>query len=80
VNAKPRALVWLEQQTGADIPHGATETTGKDRHLSVRMPAEDAERLGKMAAERGMTLSQLVRSVLVAALAEHSRAHDTRRA
>ena len=72
MNAKPRALVWLEQQTGANLPHGATETAGKDRHLSVRLPVEDAERLGQMAAERGMTLSQLVRSVLVAALAEHS--------
>lgn len=73
MNAKPRALTWLEQETGQNIPYTSNRPVGNDRHLSVRLPAAVAENLEQMAAERGMKLSQLVRSVLLATLSEHAQ-------
>jgi hypothetical protein len=76
VNPKPRALAWLESETGQTIPYEPSKTTGNDRHLSVRLPAPDADRLEQMAADRGMNLSQLVRAILASALADHGELAD----
>ncbi len=60
---KPKAIQWLETQTGEsiDYPPGSP---GQDRHLSVRLTSELAAGLDTLAAERGLTVSQLVRELL----------------
>jgi hypothetical protein len=69
---KPRALAWLESETGTAIPYEPTTAPGNDRHLSVRLPVDDAARLEQMAAEQGVTLSGLVRALLTSAISEHA--------
>ena len=66
---KPKAIRWLEQQTGASIPYTpeARAAEGRHRHLSVRLDATMAAALEAMAAERGVTLSQVVRELLAEA-------------
>ena len=71
--AKPKAIEWLEEQTGQTIryvPEGAG--AGQDRHLSVRLTGELAAGLEAMAAERGLTLSHLVRDVLAEAVGQRA--------
>ena len=70
--AKPKAIQWLEEQTGQSIPY-ATEkqaSEARERHLSVRVDRATAASLDAMAAERGATVSQLVRELLAQAVAE----------
>lgn len=64
---KPKAIRWLEDQTGQTIEYPA-EQTAQDRHLSVRLTGELAAGLEAMAAERGLTLSHLVRELLADAV------------
>ena len=59
---KPKAIQWLEQQTGQSIEY--TPEAGQDRHLSVRFTGELAAGLDAIAGERGLTVSQLVRELL----------------
>jgi predicted DNA-binding protein len=78
---KPRALSWIEEQTGAEIPYEPSKPADSTKHLSVRLPANEAARLEQMAAARGVTLSQLVRNILTSAADEHTEittldAHD----
>jgi len=70
--AKPKAIQWLEEQTGQSIPYATEEqaSEARDRHLSVRVNCSTAAALDAMAAERGATVSQLVREVLAQAVAE----------
>jgi len=70
--AKPRAIQWLEKETGQSIPYvpDAQESEGRERHLSVRVDRTMAVALDAMAAERGVTVSQLVRELLAQAVTE----------
>lgn len=70
--AKPKAIQWLEKETGQSIPYGPEEqaTEGRERHLSVRVDRTMAVALDAMAAERGVTVSQLVRELLDQAVTE----------
>src|SRR5947209_6903417 len=70
--AKPKAIEWLEEQTGQTIPYATQEqgSEGHERHLSVRVDPTMAAALDAMAAERGVTVSQLVREFLAKAVAE----------
>jgi predicted transcriptional regulator len=69
--AKPKAIAWLEEQTGETIDYTAepTSTTG-ERHLSVRLSDDLAAELGELAAERNISVSQLVRQILADAVAQ----------
>jgi hypothetical protein len=50
--AKPKAIQWLEEQTGESIDFTPEpDTAGRDRHLSVRVPSELADRLAADVAE-----------------------------
>jgi predicted DNA-binding protein len=70
---KPRAIKWLEAETGARIEYTREPSgPGADRHLSVRLPGELAAGLERIASERGMTLSQLVRDVLTETLRQRT--------
>ena len=74
--AKPKAIRWLEEQTGGSIPYTPEEAAseGRERHLSVRVDRTMAAALDVMAAERGVTVSQLVRELLARVVAEHQSA------
>ena len=69
--AKPKAIAWLEEQTGQTIDYAAEPTSvGGERHLSVRLSDDLAARLGGLAAERNVSVSQLVRQILGDAIAQ----------
>jgi len=70
--AKPKAIQWLEEQTGESIAYVQEEPVpeGREHHLSVRVDRTMAVALDAMAAERGVTVSQLVRELLAQAVAE----------
>ena len=70
--AKPKAIQWLEKETGQSIPYVPEEQAaeGRERHLSVRVDRTMAVALDAMAAERGVTVSQLVRQLLAQAVTE----------
>lgn len=70
--AKPKPIQWLETQTGESIPYASEEPTseGRERHLSVRVDRTMAAALDAMAAERGVTISQMVRELLSQAVLE----------
>ena len=70
--AKPKAIQWLEEQTGETIAYTPEVTVSQDRHLSVRLTGDLAASLGAMAAERGLTLSHLVRELLAEAVAQRA--------
>lgn len=70
--AKPKAIRWLEEQTGETIGYTPEVTVGQDRHVSVRVSSDLAAGLGDMAAERGLTLSHLVRELLAEAVAQRA--------
>lgn len=62
--AKPKGIAWLEAQTGQMIDVGRDPVGTQDRHLSVRLTSDLSAGLDAMAAERGLTLSHLVRDLL----------------
>lgn len=68
--AKPKAIQWLEEHTGETISYVAEGIESKDRHLSVRLTGELTAGLEAIAAERGLTLSHLVRQLLAEAVAQ----------
>jgi len=70
--AKPKAIQWLEQQTGQTIDYTAERANAQDRHLSVRLTGDLAAGLEAMAAERGLTLSHLVRELLAEAIGQRA--------
>ncbi len=74
--AKPNAIEWLATQTGEDIPYTPEEPASESRehHLSVRADRTMAVALDAMAAERGVTVSQLVRELLAQVVAERESA------
>jgi predicted DNA-binding ribbon-helix-helix protein len=61
---KPKAIQWLEDQTGQNIEYTPEVTGARDHHLSVRLNRELVDALSAMADERALTLSQLVRELL----------------
>ena len=66
--SKPKAIQWLEDQTGQTIDYSPESPVGQDRHLSVRLTADLASGLESIAVERGLTVSQLVRELLAEAV------------
>ena len=62
--SKPRAVQWLEDQTGQSIDVAPEAAGVQERHLSVRLTSDLAEGLDALASERGLTVSQLVRELL----------------
>ena len=73
---KPRALTWLEEQTGEEISYEPSKPADTTRHLSVRLPVEDALRLEQIAVRRSITFSQTARTILASALDEHAELAD----
>jgi predicted DNA-binding ribbon-helix-helix protein len=73
---KPKAIQWLEEQTGQNIPYDpeVTRPETRERHLSVRLDRTMASSLDLMAAERGLSVSQLVRDIIADAVGAR---HDT---
>ncbi len=70
--AKPKAIQWLENQTGESIAYAPEEpaSEGRERHLSVRVDQMMSMALDEMAAEHGVSVSQLVRDLIAEAVAE----------
>ena len=68
--AKPKAIRWLEQQTGQSIDYPTESPPVQERHLSVRLSDELAAGLSTLAAERSLSMSQLVRELLSDAVAQ----------
>lgn len=66
--SKPKAIQWLETQTGQHINYNPEVVSGQDRHLSVRLTRDLSNGLEAIAAERGLTVSQLVRELLTEAV------------
>jgi hypothetical protein len=67
---KPKAIQWLEQQTGQRIDYAPEEQASRERHLSVRVTTEMLAVLEQMAAERSITVSQVVRELVASAVAD----------
>lgn len=69
---KPKAIRWLEDQTGESIAYTPEQPAsgGRERHLSVRVDQGMSVALDEMAAEHGVTVSQLVRELVAQAVAE----------
>lgn len=65
--AKPKGMQWLEQQTGQVLDYEPPPPVS-ERHLSVRLGDDLATDLAAMAAERGVTVSHLVRDLLTEAI------------
>lgn len=76
--AKPKPIQWLEEQTGETIayPPEAPSPSGRERHLSVRVDGTMASALDAMAAERGVTVSQLIRDLAAQAVRERQVTAD----
>lgn len=70
--AKPKAIQWLEEQTGETIAYTPEVVVSQERHLSVRLTGDLATSLDAMAAERGLTLSHLVRELLTDAVTQRA--------
>lgn len=61
--SKPRAIQWLEEQTGETLdPPGSTVPEG--RHLSVRLSGDLVSQLEDYAAARGESISQVARRLI----------------
>lgn len=67
--AKPKAIKWLEEQTGQTIEYVPETPAPSERHLSVRLSADLAAGLSLLADERKVSVSQLVRDLLGEAVA-----------
>ncbi len=67
---KPKAIEWLEQETGQTIEYLPEVPHTRERHLSVRLSADLATGLGALAAERQVSVSQLVRDLLTEAVVQ----------
>lgn len=67
--SKPKAITWLEEQTGQKIDY-TPEPERPERHLSVRLTGDLASALDAIADERAMTVSQLVRELLTEAVSD----------
>jgi predicted DNA-binding ribbon-helix-helix protein len=70
--AKPKAIQWLEEETGQTIDYRPEVNSGQDRHLSVRLTRDLATGLDAMAAERGLTMSHLVRELIAEAVGQRA--------
>jgi hypothetical protein len=64
VITKPTAIQWLEEQTGQRLDYVPEAPPGQDRHMTVRRTGELAAGLEELAADRKLTVSQLVRELL----------------
>ena len=71
--SKPKAIQWLETQTGSTIPYAPEPIEVRERHLSVRVDRTMSEALDEMAADRGLTVSQLVRELVGEAVESRRR-------
>ena len=72
--SKPQAIQWLESQIGQHIDYSPDVVSGQDRHLSVRLTSELSNGLEAIAAERGLSVSQLVRELLAEAVGQRPHA------
>jgi hypothetical protein len=69
---KPKAIQWLEEQTGQSIDYEPDASVAQERHLSVRLSAELSADLDAMARERRITVSHLVRELLADVVSERA--------
>lgn len=69
--SKPKGIQWLEEQTGQRLDH-ERPAAAQERHLSVRLSDDLASGLDAMAAERGVTVSHLVRELLADVVAQRN--------
>jgi hypothetical protein len=67
--ARSKGIKWLEDQTRQAIDEDRAPVA-QERHLSVRLSDDLASGLEAIASERGVTVSHLVRELLVDAVAE----------
>lgn len=70
--AKPKAIGWLEEQTGQTVPYVPEDRVSRERHLSVRVTTEMLDVLEQVAAERDISVSQVVREMIAIAVAERA--------
>jgi hypothetical protein len=72
---KPRGIEWLEQQTGQriDVPESKAP---HERHLSVRLSDDLADALEDWAREERVSMSHLVRDLLIDSLRARSEVTD----
>jgi hypothetical protein len=68
--AKPKAILWLEEHTGQHIDYAPVTSSSRDRHLSVRVTSEMFAVLEDIAAERAISVSQVVRELVAGAVAD----------
>ena len=66
--SKPRAIEWLESETGEEIPYSPERAPARHRHLSVRVSEEVATELERMANDGDTSVSQLVRDLVTQAI------------
>ena len=71
---KPRAIAWLEEQTGQQLDRPSAPP--KSRHVSIRVPDELFDRLERLALQRGESVSQSARRLLVAGLVDEREPTD----
>jgi len=67
---KPKAIQWLERETGEEIEYPINTGRGKSRHLSIRLEVDLLEKLNKVSRSRGETPSQTVRMLIEHAVRE----------
>lgn len=65
---KPRAIEWLEQETGEKLDRGRAPLS-EGKHLSMRVPADLGAELEAYAIERGESVSQVARRLIAEGLA-----------
>lgn len=74
--SKPRGLVWLEAQTGQEIPYEEPvepACSSPDRRVSVRLDGDLARAAEALAAEHGVPVSEYIRRLLAAAVEHDGR-------
>ena len=65
---RPRAIAWLEEQTGQKLDQPLLPP--KSRHVSIRVSDDLYNRLEQLAVQRGESVSQSARRLLVSGLVD----------
>ena len=65
---KPRGITWLEEQTEQQLDRPSLPP--KSRHVSIRVPDELFDQLERLATQRGESVSQCARRLLLDGLTD----------